>query len=348
MNPLKVALVAYDAPEIPQWVTNELAKVDVEFRAKQCSTQNEVLKTAAGAEFIWVLGGPKILKPETLDKLPDCIVIMRTGSGTDNIPVAKATELGIIVANTPSATADPVAEHAIALFMNLTRKIAVQGYNVRNGIFDFRAIEPPKRIDGQKMGFVGFGHIPRCMVEKLAGFKLEFLAYDPFVDEAVFNHYGVQSVSLETVFRESDTVSVHIPLKEDTFHLVNADYLSMMKSGSCLINTARGPVIDEAALMDALREGRLGGAGLDVLENTPEAGETHPIYEFNNVIVTPHMAGYAQNHLDGFWHFSIETIVDVAEGYMPKSYVNPSVKPRCQLLPNDPLGNRPAKPPRVE
>lgn len=337
MNPLKVALVAYDAPEVPEWVTDQLQSLDIEFVSRQCTTQDEVLETASGAGFIWVLGGPRVLKPETLEQLPDCFLVMRSGSGTDNIPVPRATELGIIVANTPAVSADAVAEHAIALFMNIMRKIALQGHNVRNGLFDFRATEPPRQIDGQTFGFVGFGNIPQRMIAKLSGFKLHYLAFDPFVDEAVFNHYGVRSVALETLLGESDTVSLHIPLKDDTFHLINAERLAMMKEGACLINTSRGGVIDEAALLEILHRNRLGGVGLDVLENIPDNGKTHPVYEFNNVIVTPHMAGFVEKHLDRFWKFSIETIADVANGYMPKSYVNPSVNPRRKLLPNDPV-----------
>mgnify|MGYP003315925352 CR=1 FL=1 len=129
------------------------------------------------------------------------------------------------------------------------------------------------------------------MIAKLSGFKLSYLAFDPFVDEAVFNHYGVRPVALETLLGESDTVSLHIPLKDDTFHLINAERLAMMKEGACLINTSRGGVIDEAALLEILHRNRLGGGGLDVLENIPDNGKTPPVYEFNNVIVTPHNAG---------------------------------------------------------
>ena len=334
MKNFKIALVSYDAPEIPSWVIEEIEKTGSEFVYQQCQSADEVVGIARDADFVWVFGCDantgKILHDTPIEKFERCAVIMRTGSGTDNIPVPRATELGIIVANTPQATCEAVSEHAIALLLALCRKVVEQNENTKNKIWDHKAAGFPLKVQGRTLGLVGFGHIPRQIVQKLQGFELNILAHDPYLPEEAISSLGARPATLDEVLSESDFVSLHCPLTEGTRHIINEAALKKMKPHAILINTARGPIVDEKALYKALSEGWIGGAGLDVVETIPGQGE-QPLSELANVILTPHSAGYLENHLENFWKFSVMTVIDVANGKMPSSYVNRDVKPRFEL-----------------
>ena len=206
MRGFKTALVSIDAPEIPHWVGEQITRQGIEFIARDCKHPDEVVEVAHDANLVWVFGGSRVVTAECLPRLKDCIAILRSGSGTDNIPVAQATELGIIVANTPQATCDTVSDHTIALLLCLVRNIVIQDRNVRGKKWNYKAIHPPVRLRGSTLGLIGFGLIARKVAEKLSGFDLKFLAHDPNVEDEVFDSYGVRRVSLDESNTSSSTL----------------------------------------------------------------------------------------------------------------------------------------------
>ncbi len=327
MARLKVTLAAIDAPEVPAWVVPQLVENDIEIAIHECTTQNELLQYAGDADVVWLFGGSRILTPERLGLLPKCKAIIRTGSGTDNIPVQEATRLGILVANTPEAVADAVAEHAVGLWLALVRQIARQDRAVRRGIWDRNYAWPDWHLAGQTFGLVGFGRIAQRVARKISGFEMNVLAHDPYVPPETMAKHRVGAATLNELLSRSDFVSIHCPLSPETFRLIGERELRWMKTRSVLINTSRGPVIDENALIRALTEGWIAGAALDVLEKEPP-DPNHPLRKLENIVLTPHIAGYSDQFYDNMWRFSVETAIDLAQGRLPRSYVNPAVASR--------------------
>ena len=330
MSPFKVAMVHMDAEELPAWVPETMASHDIEFVFQECETRAQLASCAGDADVVWVCGGSLIVDAESLADLPRCGALIRTGSGTDNIPIDAATAQGIIVANTPEAFSDGVSDHAIGLLLAVVRQIAIQDRTVRTGIWDREAAYPSWHLRGQTLGLIGFGHIARLVTRKLSGYEMTVLAHDPFVGAEVMAGHGVQAASMEQVLSRSDFVSLHCPLLDDTHHLIGARELRLMKPRAILINTSRGPVVDEPALIRALSERWIAAAGVDVLEQEPPEAD-NPLFSLDNAVITPHIAGYTDQSLDDSWRLSVETALALAQGRWPRSYVNHNVKPRWRL-----------------
>ena len=330
MTRFKVAMVHMDPEELPAWVPETMASHDVDFVFQECETRAQLAACAGDADVVWIFGGSHIVTAESLADIPQCGALIRTGSGTDNIPIDAATARGIIVANTPEAFNDGVSDHTIGLLLAVVRQIGIQDRKVRKGIWDRHAGFPGWHLQGQTLGLIGFGHIARLVTRKLSGYGMTVLAYDPFVGANVMAEYGVQAASMEQVLSGSDFVSLHCPLLAETHNLIGERELRMMKSRAILINTSRGPVVDEPALLRALTEGWIAAAGLDVLEQEPPAAD-NPLFGLENVVITPHIAGYSDESLDNSWRLSVETALALAKGRWPRSYVNHDVKPRWRL-----------------
>ncbi|MSP12143.1 MAG: C-terminal binding protein [Chloroflexi bacterium] len=326
----KVALVEPNNQPAPPWVTQGLEGEGIEFIIHECRTPEELVKIAGDADVVWVFGDNQIVTAENLALLPRCGALIRSGSGTDNVPVEAATKLGIIVANTPEAVSDQVSDHVIGLLFAVVRQVALQDRLVHAGMWNMRAGFPNWHVDGQTLGLVGFGHIARLLVRKLRGFELTVLAHDPFVSAEVMESFGVRPASLEEVLSQSDFVSLHCPLLKSTHHLMSEREFKLMKPRAILINTSRGPIVDEAALLRALTEGWIAAAGLDVFEEEPTP-PGNPLLKLDNVVATPHIAGYSDRYLELFWRYSMETAIDLSKGRWPRSYVNRSVQPRWNL-----------------
>jgi D-3-phosphoglycerate dehydrogenase len=326
MAPLKVALVANDLLPTPDWVRPRLAEQGIELVEQECASALEVVETASDADVVWTMGGSRVITADILARLSMCRMILRTGTGTDNIPVAEATRLGIIVANTPEATMHQVAEHAIGLLFAVIRQIARQDRLVRQGVWDRHAAWPNWHLAGQTFGLVGFGRIARLVVKKVAGFEVNIIACDPVVDREAMQAQGVEKVGLDELFSKSDFVSIHVPLSDKTRHLVGEAQLRLMKKTAVLVNTARGEIVDQRALYRALTEGWLAAAGLDVLDPEPPA-PGDPILALDNVVLTPHIASYSDVFREGFWRHSVDTLISIATQGMPRWIVNPEVVP---------------------
>jgi D-3-phosphoglycerate dehydrogenase len=256
-------------------------------------------------------------------------VILRTGTGTDNIPVDAATRLGIVVANTPEATMHQVAEHALGLLFAVTRRIAVQDRLVRQGIWDRYRAWPDWHLAGQTLGLIGFGRIAQLVARKASGLDLRIIACDPALDAAMMAGRGVEKASLDDLLARSDFISIHVPLSEKTHHLIGERELRLMRPRAVVINTARGELIDQGALIRALSEGWIAAAGLDVLEPEPPAPDD-PILGLDNVVLTPHIASYSDIFHERFWNHSVETLIEISESGQPIWVVNAGVRPWWQ------------------
>jgi len=332
----KVALVHIDEPNplIPDWVRHQLERQHVDLSFQQCSVSLEVSALAADADVVWVFGGSELITPETLADLKRCRAIIRTGSGTDNIPVDEATERGILVVNTPQATMDPVSDHVIGLMLSVLRWIPRQDRVMRQGGWRSDHLVWNGHLSGSTVGLVGLGHIARRTVQKLSGFDLEFMAYDPHVSASDMTELRVVKSELDDVLRKSDIVSLHTPLTDETYHLIGERELQLMKPKSILINTARGPVVDEQALVRALTEGRIAAAALDVFETKPLTLDSR-LRQLENVVLTPHVASESDQVSEDFWRYSVEAVTDMAQGFLPASFVNPQVVDRCGFTSRD-------------
>jgi D-3-phosphoglycerate dehydrogenase / 2-oxoglutarate reductase len=332
MRPFKVVLVIIDRNVLPPWGVERLTEAGIDFSEHICWTREDLARWAGDADLVWSYGGRHgLLQGDNLEDLERCVAILRTGSGTDNVDILRATKLGIVVANTPQATAQSVADHAIALLFSVARQVPRHDRLIRGGQWDSLAAMPIGHFSGATLGLVGFGRVPQLVVRKLGGFGMRVLVYDPLLDRGVVAARGAEPVSLEELLRTADYVSLHCPLTDGTHHLIDEKALRTMRPGAVLINTARGKIVDERALVRALQEGWIRAAALDVLETEPPAAD-NPLLKLENVVLTTHQGGYSDTYPKEFVEASIEAILDVAAGRRPYSVVNPEVQPRDKRL----------------
>ncbi len=254
-----------------------------------------------------------------------CIVIGRFGVGVDNIAVNTATELGIAVTYVPDYCVDEVSDHVMALLHAWNRKIALFDRSVKERGWGSQPLTMRMmRLRGKTIGIVGFGRIGQAVAAKARAFGLNIIATDPAVPAESVEALGGRMVDLPTLLGESDFVSLHTPLSDTTRNLIGREELTMMKQEAFLINAARGPLIDEAALYDALKAGIIGGAGLDVMvDNSPP--QDHPLLSLHNIIITPHVAFFSQESTLELEQRAAAEVVSVMQGRMPDNLVNPAV-----------------------
>jgi D-3-phosphoglycerate dehydrogenase len=251
-----------------------------------------------------------------LRQLTRCKAIGRFGLGVDNIDIAAAAELGISVTYVPDYCMHEVSDHAMALLLALARKIPLSNKLVQAGRWEVPAVVPIHRLAGRVLGLVGFGNIPRALAPKAKAFGLRVVTHDPYVAQQTLAAAGVESVSFDRLLEISDFVSVHAPLTPATRGLFNAQVFGKMKTGALLINTARGPLVDEDALVSALDSGRLGGAALDVVAVEPLPKDSRLIGR-DNVILTPHTAFYSVEALNELQTKCAADVARVLSGEKP-------------------------------
>ena len=272
-----------------------LARLDPEYRMAKSPAAEEILAVARDADAILVTYAK--LPGELLRQLTRCKAIGRFGLGVDNIDLLAAKALGIAVNYVPDYCLREVSDHAMALLLALARKVTLANTLVQSGRWEVPLLVPLRRLEGQVFGLIGFGNIPRTLAPKARAFGLKVLAHDPYVADEALRAAGVEGVSFDDLLARSDFISVHAPLLPTTRGLMNAAAFAKMKKGACLINTARGPLVDEAALAAALDSGHLGGAALDVVTTEPLSKES-PLLGRDNVILTPHTAFYSVEALE--------------------------------------------------
>jgi len=272
-----------------------LKRVDPELVMAKSAAADDILAVARDADAILVTYAK--LPGDLLRQLKRCKAIGRFGLGVDNIDLVTAKEKGIAVNYVPDYCIREVSDHAMALLLALIRKIPLSNKLVQSGRWEMPAVVPIRRIEGTVFGLVGFGHIPRLVAPKAQAFGMKVIAYDPYAKPEVFKAARVESVDFDTLLTTSDYVSVHAPLLPATRGMMNAAAFAKMKKGAYIVNSARGPLIDEAALVAALDSGQVGGAGLDVVTAEPLAKDS-PLLGRDNVIISPHTAFYSIEALE--------------------------------------------------
>jgi D-3-phosphoglycerate dehydrogenase len=275
-------------------------------------------RLAADVEGIILRTNIKVTR-EIMDAAPHLKIISRTGVGVDNVDVPAATEKGILVCHTPSLNASSVAEQTLALILSLAKRLKIMDNAVRTGNWQIRYASKSVDLEGKILGLVGVGRIGSLVAQKCRlAFNMKVIAYDPYVKQVE----GVKLCSsLDQVFRQADFVSIHVPYTEQTHHLVDAGLLRLVKPDSCLVNTSRGAVVDEKALIGALKNGAIAGAGLDVFEKEPPSPD-NPLFKFDNVISTPHVAALSRECELKLAMAAAQAVVDYVEGRQPMYVYN--------------------------
>jgi D-3-phosphoglycerate dehydrogenase / 2-oxoglutarate reductase len=274
-----------------------------------------------------VLHSRGVLDAAKIAQLIRCKIIAHYGTGYDRVDVAAATARGIWVTNGPLYAVDEVSSHAIALLLAVTRKIVQADRAVRAGQWHIKPIVPLRRIAGRTLGLLGFGNIARATGRKGRALGLDVIAYDPYLNEALFASENVRPVDLKTCLVEADIVSIHLPLTAETRGIVSREAIALMKPGAVIINTSRGPVVDEPALVHALGEGRLAGAGLDVFAEEPLRTD-HPLLSLPNVVVSGHIGFYSEESIAQAQRDAAQQVLEALQGRPPVFLVNRQVLER--------------------
>ncbi|MFQ5857366.1 MAG: hydroxyacid dehydrogenase [Anaerolineae bacterium] len=279
----------------------------------------------AGADGLIVSSIPRIDGAFMDAAGPQLRVVARPGVGIDNIDVGAATARGVAVVHTPDGPTESTAEHAIALLLALAKRVREADANLRTRGWDSRQPLIGTEVAGKVLGLVGLGRIGGRVAQIARALNMRVLVYDPYIGEGRAVMLSVKLVEpLDNLLATADFVSLHTPLTRETQGLIGAEALARMKSTAYLINCARGPIVDEVALFEALRSGTIAGAGLDVFDQEP-TGPTNPLFELPNVIVTPHIASYTHEGLRRMGIGAVEQVLQVLQGKRPRNLVNPEV-----------------------
>jgi D-3-phosphoglycerate dehydrogenase len=296
-----------------------LSSIAAQLLLAEASTPQAIMQVARDADALLVTYAK--VTAEMIGEMTRCRIIARFGIGVDNVDIAAATSAGIVVTRVPDYCIDEVSDHTMALLLALARKIPFANSRAHAGRWEMPAVVPIHRLRGSVLGLVGFGRIPQFVAPKAKAFGLRVISYDPFVSEETMKRAGVEKVDFSELVTVSDHISIHTPLVPETHHLFNADVFRRMKPTAHLINTARGSVVDEEALAQALDQGQLAGAALDVLSQEPPS--TSPLFGRDSVILTPHMSFYSAESLLDLQRKAAEEVVRVLTGEAPRNPLNP-------------------------
>jgi D-3-phosphoglycerate dehydrogenase len=324
----KVVITDYDFESL-QEIKKALEKVDAELVTAQCKSESEVIELAREADAV-INQYYNPLSRKVIEHLKRCKIIVRTGVGVDTIDVQAATDHNICIVNVPDYCLDEVAEHALGLLFMLARKYFVLTNSVKKGQWNWRIVKPIFKMKGQILGIVGLGKIGRSLAKKAKGLGMSLICYDPYINSQMAEEAGVKLLSFENLLKESDFISIHVPLTEETRGMFGEKEFKKMKKGSCIINTSRGPVIERKALYKALKEEWLAGAGLDVMEKEPPDSK-ESLFSLENVILTPHCAWYSQESVVKLKTIVGEEVARVLSKKRPLSLVNPEVLKKISL-----------------
>jgi len=299
-----------------------LSRVGAHLELAPEPTPDAILRLARDADAILVTYAN--ITGDMIRQLTKCRVISRFGIGVDNVDIPEATKKGIVVTKVPDYCIDEVSDHTMALLLAIVRKIPFINAQVHSGTWKMPDVVPIHRLRGSVLGLVGFGRIPQLVAPKAQAFGMKVIAYDPYVQRDVCARAGVESVDFPTLLRMSDYVSVHSPLVPETRNLFNAEAFRQMKGTAYLVNTARGPIVDEGALAAALDAGQIAGAALDVMAQEPPPPDS-PLFGRANVIITPHTSFYSEESLVELQTKAAQEVAAVLTGGTPKNPVNPEV-----------------------
>ena len=307
-----------------------LQAIDAEIYEIPAGTEEEFVKAARDADALYAKGR-KITK-KMIDGLERCKVISLGSVGVDSVDVVAATVRGIPVTNVPDTFIEEVADHAMMLLLATFRRLVEQDRMVREGRWAQgrpQLLQIP-RLMGQTLGFIAFGRVARAVARRARPFGLHMVAYDPFVEELKLSEFGVEPVGLQELLRRSDFISMHAPSTPEAQHLLKEDHFRQMKRNAIFINTGRGPTVDEPALIKALDEKWIAGAGLDVLEQEPP-GSNNPLLKMDQVILTAHVASASARFDEARKRRVGVELASVLTGRWPRSCVNPAVLAKSSL-----------------
>jgi D-3-phosphoglycerate dehydrogenase len=312
----------------------ELAKINAELVDIECATEEEIIEKAKEADAILLVFAP--MTRRVTGELPKLKVIVRYGIGYDTVDVDGATDNGVLLVNIPDFCLEEVSNHAIALLLTLGGKLVSINEGMKKGRWNEAQLA--RATVGspyeQTLGLVGCGKIGRMTAKKAKCFGFRILGYDPYVEESLAKEHGITMVSLPELLKESDYVSVHALLNKETRHLIGEKEFREMKPSAYFINTARGAVVDEAALIKALQEKWIAGAGLDVFEQEPIAPD-NPLLKMDNVVVSPHCCSHSVASIKRLKRSVGQEAARVLSGRWPKNVVNKTVKPKVNLVKGD-------------
>jgi D-3-phosphoglycerate dehydrogenase len=324
---MKVAVTDYIEPDL-NWEAQELKAKGIEFDACQLKfkSEDEVADKLKDADVI-VVNMVK-MTDSLLAKLPRCKLLIRHGIGYDNVDVPACTKHGIQFAYQPDYCTEDVAEHAITLLFAIARKVTLSRRTLeessRTGQWNFSGLFPIYRMAGKTLGVLGVGRIGSRVVAKLSGFGFRIVGCDPYLSDIRKKELGIEFLDHAEFFRQADLITIHTPLIKETRHIVNTEHLALMKPGAVIVNTARGPMIDVAALYDALKTKKIAGAAIDVFEVEPPPA-TLPLFELDNAILTPHIGWASEESGQDIRKRILEDILLCAAGKPAKYVVNKEV-----------------------
>jgi len=281
-----------------------------------CKTEDYIIRTCGHADVLLVQWAP--VTRRVLEALPNVRCIVRYGVGVNNFDLDAARDLGVVAANVPDFCVEEVATHALAMVLSLCRRIPQDHHQILQGKWGVNPFRPIHALSELTLGLAGFGKIARNLARKAVALGFSVIAYDPNVNDAVYVEHQATSVTFQELIERADVVSLHCPLVPETTHLMDRAAFARMKPGALLINTSRGPVVHEEALVEALRSGRLGGAGLDVFEEEPLPA-TSPLRAFPNVILTSHAASVSEKAVEILQRKAAEAARDFLQGKDPVS-----------------------------
>jgi D-3-phosphoglycerate dehydrogenase len=317
-NNFKVVITECDHGSIEEEKT-EFGRIGAELILAQIKGEEELIRVCKDADGLLIQYA--LLTREVLQQLPKCKVIARYGVGVDSIDLRAATDLGIIVANVPDYCVDEVADQAVSMILALIRKTVFFDQKVKSNEWDFRQGRPIHRIKGKTLGLIGSGRIGLEVARRISAFGVRVMAFDPYLQK---KPNGIELMDFDTVLKESDFISIHCPLNESTRHLLGEKEFQKMGKKPLIINTSRGPIIDETALIQALTKGQVSGAGLDVLEKEPPDPQ-NPLLKMENVIIAPHTSFYSEESISELKRRTAENVSAVLLGKLPRSVVNQEV-----------------------
>jgi D-3-phosphoglycerate dehydrogenase len=308
-----------------------IQKAGIELMDIDAATEDEIINGAKDADVVFTVR--TVFTRRVFENLPKLLAVVRCGIGYDNIDVDAATDNHVLVVNIPDFCFEEVSNHAIVLLIACAKKLVRMNHLLKTAGWGAsrRILAPMGSLWGQTIGIVGCGNIGRMTARKARCFGLNVIGSDPYVDRNLAKESGITLKSLPEVMCESDYVSLHPCLNQETFHLIGEKELHMMKLSAYLINTARGSVVDEPALIRALQDKMIAGAGLDVFEKDPIDPE-NPLLKMDNVIATPHSASYCDASFKRLRISVGQEAVRVAQGNWPRNVVNKGVKPKVNLV----------------
>lgn len=300
----------------------EVNKIGAELIRVQSRTEEEVIANCKDADGLLNQYAP--ISRNVIENLPNLKVVGRYGVGVNTVDMDAATEHGICVVNVPDYCMDEVSDQAFALIIACMRKVVLLNNQVKNHGWDYKIGKPIHRLRGQKLGLLGFGRIPQALAEKAKPFGFDLLVYDPFVKKDIVKEFGGKLLTLNEILQEADVISVHVPLMKSTEHMIGTKEFSMMKKTAIIVNTSRGAIIDEAAMIKALQNKQIGGAGLDVLETEP-IDKNNLLLSMDNVIITPHISWYSEESEVELKQKAARGVAEVLQGKVPTYLVNKAV-----------------------